>query len=103
MLVLAAAVSGTMACSAAVERQPVTHTVTMEAVSFKPESLVVAAGDSIVWVNQDPFPHTATAAGTFDSREMTPDASWTFKATTPGEIRYVCAYHPTMKGTFVVR
>jgi plastocyanin len=56
-----------------------------------------------VWINRDPFPHTATASGAFDSREMAPDASWTFTATRPGEIRYVCAFHPTMKGTIVVR
>ena len=62
--VCAAAVSGAMSCGAAVEPPPATHTVTMEAVSFKPESLTVKAGDSIVWVNKDPFPHTATAAGT---------------------------------------
>ena len=102
-LLLAAAVPGTMSCAAAVEPPPVTHTVTMEAVSFKPDPLAVKVGDSIVWVNRDPFPHTATAAGTFDSREMPPDASWTFRAAAPGEIRYVCAFHPTMKGTIVVR
>jgi len=75
----------------------------MEAVSFQPEALAVNRGDSIVWINRDPFPHTATASGAFDSREMAPDASWTFTATRPGEIRYLCAFHPTMKGTIVVR
>jgi plastocyanin len=106
-LVLAAAVSGAMSCSTgcgpAAKPQPATHRVMMEAVSFTPDPIRANLGDRIVWVNKDPFPHTATAAGAFDSREMTPDASWTFYATTPGEIRYVCAYHPTMKGTIVVR
>lgn len=102
-VMLAAAVSGAMSCAAAVAPPPVTHTVTMEAVGFKPGSLTVTIGDSIVWVNRDPFPHTATAAGTFDSRAMMPEASWTFRATAPGEIRYACAYHPTMTGTIVVR
>jgi plastocyanin len=101
-VLLAAAVSGAGSCTAAVEPRPATHTVTMEAVGFKPESLTVKAGDAILWVNKDPFPHTATSAG-FDSREMAPDGTWTFRATTPGEIPYVCAYHPTMKGTIVVK
>ena len=46
---------------------PKTHTVTIEATSFKPDRLTVAVGDTVVWVNKDPFPHTATAAGAFDS------------------------------------
>jgi plastocyanin len=107
-LVLAAAVSVALSCStppdtAAATPPPVTHRVMMEAVAFTPASLTLKAGDRIVWVNKDPFPHTATAAGAFDSREMAPDASWTFHATTPGEIHYICVYHPTMKGTIVVK
>ena len=102
-VLLAAAVSGATSCTAAVESRPATHTVAMEAVGFTPASLTVKPGDSIVWVNKDPFPHTATAAGKFDSREMAPAGTWTFRATTPGEIQYVCAYHPTMKGTIVVK
>ena len=49
--------------SAAVARQPVTHTVTIEAVAFSPPEITVKAGDSIVWVNKDPFPHTVTSQG----------------------------------------
>jgi plastocyanin len=89
--------------AAAVKPRPATHTVMMEAVSFKPEVLTVNRGDSILWINKDPFPHTARASGGFDSREMAPDASWTFTATAAGELRYVCAFHPTMTGRIVVR
>ena len=107
-LVLAAGVSGLIGCrsgpdAAAARPLPATHTVTMEAVSYKPDALTVKVGDSIVWVNKDPFPHTATAAATFDSKEMLPEKSWTFTATAPGEVHYVCTYHPTMKGTIVVK
>jgi plastocyanin len=89
--------------AAAVKPPPSTHTVTMEAVGFKPETITVKVGDSIVWVNKDPFPHTATAAGVFDSKEMLPEKSFTFTAAQPGEVQYVCTYHPTMKGRIVVK
>ena len=109
MLTLIAVVtSGLLGCNAkpdatTAKPQPTTHTVTMEAVAYKPEVVTAKVGDSIVWVNKDPYPHTATAKGTFDSKEMLPDKSYTFTATTPGEVHYVCTFHPTMKGTIVVK
>ena len=108
LTLIAVAMSGLVACNdrpdgAAAKPQPTTHTVTMEAVSYKPEVVTAKVGDSIVWVNKDPYSHTATATGTFDSKEMLPDKSFTFTATTPGEVRYVCTFHPTMKGTIVVK
>jgi plastocyanin len=79
--------------------KPVTHTVTMEATSFRPAILTVKAGDSVVWVNKDPFPHTATSGtGGFDSDVILPDKTWTYTSTTKGEFAYICTLHLTMKG-----
>ena len=109
MLTLIAVVtSGLLGCNdqpdaTAAKPQPATHTVTMEAVAYKPEVVTMKVGDSIVWVNKDPYPHTATATGSFDSKEMLPDKSFTFTATTRGELHYVCTFHPTMKGAIVVK
>jgi plastocyanin len=75
-----------------------THTVTIEGTRFHPEVLTVKAGDSIVWVNKDPFPHTVTSrAGGFDSHEIPPDKSWTYMARTKGKFPYLCTLHPTMR------
>jgi plastocyanin len=82
---------------------PASHTVVIEGTRFSPEALTVARGDRVVWVNKDPFPHTATAAGTFDSKSIGPGASWTYRATKPGTFDYVCSFHPTMKATLTVR
>ena len=82
--------------------QPRTHTVTIEATSFKPESLTVAAGDKVIWLNKDPFPHTATSKGDFDSGNIEPEKSWTFTAVKKGEFGYVCSLHPTMKAVLKV-
>jgi plastocyanin len=41
--------------------KPKTHTVTMENMRFQPETLTVARGDTIVWINNELVPHTATS------------------------------------------
>lgn len=80
-------------------RQPKTHTVTIEGTSFQPERLTVATGDTVVWVNKDPFPHTATSSsGSFDSGTIAPDRSGKHKFAKKGDYRYLCSLHPTMKG-----
>ena len=82
--------------------QRATPTVVIEAMRFEPEVLTVRAGDSVVWRNQDPFPHTVTAAA-FDSKSIAAGHEWTFRATKSGEVTYVCTLHPTMKGVLRVR
>ena len=82
----------------------VTHTVTIEGTRFQPADLVIGPRESVVWINHDPFPHTVTAtAGSFDSKEIQPGESWTYKAPKKGEVTYVCTLHPTMKGTLRVK
>ncbi len=74
------------------------HTVTIEGASFQPKVLMVKVGDSIMWVNKDPFPHTVTSrAGDFDSGEIQPGKSWTYTAETKGMFPYICALHPVMQ------
>jgi plastocyanin len=90
--------------AAAGAAKPATHTVVMQAVGFQPVALTVAAGDAIVWVNKDPFPHTATSkAGGFDSGTIDAGKSWKVTVRKKGEFGYVCTLHPTMKGTLRVK
>jgi plastocyanin len=77
--------------------KPKTHTVTMENMRFQPESLTVARGDTVVWVNQDLVPHTATSkAGGFDSEVIQAEKSWRLTVQKKGDFAYVCTFHPTM-------
>jgi plastocyanin len=100
---LALAVCGSMGCGHPARPQPVTHTVTIDAVQFQPAALSIRVGDTVTWVNKDPFPHTVTAAsGDLSSPDIGPSESWQWIATTAGERSYVCKYHPTMKGTISV-
>ena len=82
----------------------VTHRVVIEGSQFVPRTLTVKAGDSIEWVNEDLFPHTATSkTGRFDSGEIAPKRSWTYKTAAKGDFAYICALHPTMTGTLRVQ
>jgi plastocyanin len=75
----------------------------IEAVRFDPQELTVKVGDTIVWTNHDPFPHTASAVGKqFDSHEIAAGRSWKFTARKKGVFPYACRLHPTMLGTLRV-
>ncbi|MEP7205734.1 MAG: cupredoxin domain-containing protein [Casimicrobiaceae bacterium] len=81
----------------------VVHTVAMDGTRFLPESITVRRGERIVWLNKDPFPHTATAPGTFDSKPVAAGESWSYVARHAGEFEYVCTLHPGMKARLIVR
>jgi plastocyanin len=102
LVALAALVLATGA--AQTQPKPRTHTVTIAEMRFTPESLSIASGDLIVWVNKDIVPHTATSkeAG-FDSKTIEPGASWSVRGRKAGKFPYVCTFHPTMKATLQVK
>ena len=81
------------------------HTVVIEGMRFTPETLEVKPGDTVVWRNRDPFPHTATAdaRGGPASPAIAAGGSWTFKARKRGDFPYLCTLHRTMKARLVVR
>jgi plastocyanin len=88
----------------AATREAKTHTVTIEGMRFEPAALTIRSGDSVVWVNKDMFPHTATSkAGGFDSEQIAASASWRHTFTKKGEFSYVCTLHPTMTAALKVR
>ena len=82
--------------------KPATHTVVIEAMRYAPGTLTVQRGDTVVWINQDPFPHTVTAKGGFDSHNIAAGRSWKYTARTSGEFSYICTLHPTMRGVLKV-
>ncbi len=64
---------------------------------FEPASLSVGVGDTVVWQNEDLVPHTATAKGEFDSKQLEPNKSFKWIVKKKGQFDYVCSFHPTMK------
>ena len=76
-----------------------THVVTIADMQFTPATLDVVRGDTVVWINKDIVPHTATAAsGKFDSGKIEAQNSWRYIVRTSGRLSYACSYHPTMMG-----
>jgi plastocyanin len=106
--IAAAALLALLSCergrpAAAGDTRPMTFTITIDGTRFEPEDATVKVGDKIVWVNKDPFPHTATAKPAFDSGTIDAGASWSYTASQAGEFPYVCRFHPTMKAMLRVK
>lgn len=71
---------------------------------FRPDTLTVAVGDTVVWLNRDVVPHTASAQDRlWDSGSIGAGASWTYVVSTAVETVYICTLHPSMKGWVAVR
>jgi plastocyanin len=80
------------------------YRIEIKGMAYALPELTVAPGDTVVWVNRDIVPHTATAdARQFDSGSMSPSAEWSFVARERGRLPYSCTFHPTMKGVLVVK
>ena len=80
-----------------------TPEVKIENLKFAPASLTVQRGDTVTWRNNDVVPHTATAAGKFDSGSIAPGKSVSKKMEQAGEFDYVCSFHPGMKARLIVK
>src|SRR5713101_7418139 len=72
--------------------------------SFKPASASVNVDDTVQFVNDDPYPHTVTAAnGSFDSGNLDEHKTWSYTFKKAGTYALMCTYHPNMKGMITVR
>jgi plastocyanin len=84
----------------AADPRPATHTVVIDSLRYDPQDLTVKAGDTVIWINRDPFPHTVTADGKqFDSHEIAAGRSWKHTVRTASVFAYGCTLHPTMRAT----
>lgn len=83
---------------------PAVHTVTIKLVMYTPATVTVNRGDTIVWKNEDPVPHTVTADhGAFDSGSIAPGQSWRYVPRRAGDYAYHCTLHPNMHGQLHVK
>lgn len=102
VLLLSCLSLGSYGLAYAAEKTPI-HTVVIEGVQFAPITVNAKVGDTVIWLNKDPFPHTATSLGRFDSGNIRSGMSWRFKAKKKGTFPYICTLHPNMKATLVVK
>ena len=92
------------ALSVCTRHQPKSYQIAIRNFAYEPPSIVVAAGDTIVWQNVDFVPHTATASDrAWDSGALAMDTAWRFVVTTPGKYSYYCVFHPNMQATIEAR
>jgi len=96
---------GMVGSSVAAPSKAKAHTVTIEDMRFQPADLVVAPGDTVVWINKDLVAHTATSqVGGFDSNLILASDSWRYTVQKKkGDFAYICTLHPAMKGTLRVK
>jgi plastocyanin len=76
-------------------------TIAISGYRFRP--LVVRAGATVRWVNEDEQPHTVTAVdGSFDSPEFGADEETSRHFANAGDFAIVCRIHPDMRSVVIV-
>ena len=78
--------------------------------SYMPQSLTVAKGDTVTWINNDPIDHTVTSgtpgnpSGLFDSGKIGPNQTFSFVFDSTGNFAYYCKVDPKeMTGMITVK
>jgi plastocyanin len=84
---------------------PAPHaTVRIAGFAYRPGTITVAPGTRVRWVNRDIANHTVTfRRGPGDLGDIDRGRARAVRFTRPGRYRYVCRYHPGMRGRVVVR
>ena len=80
------------------------RTATVDVVSFayRPATLTVGRGSTVVFDNTSRIAHTATRNGSFTTGRIKPGKSASIRFGQRGTFRYHCTIHPFMKGKVVV-
>jgi plastocyanin len=100
---LAAAVLTAAITSPAVSAQAADTQVTIDQFTFTPQRVIVKAGTTVTWINDDDIPHTVASSGKlFKSKTLDTKDKFSFTFTTPGDYEYFCSLHPHMTGAIVV-
>jgi len=82
---------------------PKTVEVTIEHLAFSPSNVAVTTGDTIVFVNKDIVPHTATATDdSWTTGELANGASARVTLPEKAGADFFCKFHPVMKGHLTI-
>jgi plastocyanin len=84
---------------------PVRHVVEIRGMAFHPAELEIGRGDTVVWINRDIVPHTATGSGKpgWSTGTLVQDQSGQYVPHHRGTTSYFCVLHPVMKGKLIIR
>ena len=79
-------------------------TVSIKDFKFAPQDIVVKAGTTVVWTNEDSVSHTVESSdGTLKSDELSKGDTYKFTFTKSGKYDYKCGIHPSMHGSVTVQ
>lgn len=76
--------------------------VVIDKLIFSPAEIQAKVGDTIEWVNNDVFAHTATATNRAWDVALASKQTARLTLTKPGVEDYFCKYHPNMKGRITI-
>lgn len=91
-----------MSCLTATQASAEDVTITQENKAFSEKEVMIKAGDSITFVNNDKVTHNVysrSKGNKFDSGAQTPGSSMAQTFSAPGKVKVRCAIHPKMKLT----
>ncbi len=80
---------------------PSTKSVAIKGFAFDPVDITVKQGDTVVWTNEDPAPHTVKFDFTV-SQMLNKGDTFTYTFKEKGTFEYVCGIHPFMKAKVTV-
>lgn len=78
--------------------RPAEHIVVITGMRFGAAPANVKAGDTIVWVNRDVVPHTASARDRSFDVTLQPGQSARVTVRRAGTVAFYCRFHPAMQG-----
>lgn len=102
LLIVALAGAALVAAPVSAAPAPKTYTVTIQNMAFGPLPAGLRVGDTIEWVSNDIFVHSATARDKSFDIELKPKQHARTVLKTAGAISFFCRYHPGMTGRLVV-
>ncbi len=84
------------------QNTPTKHTVLIKKMKFIPEVLNVKKGDTVVWINNDFYPHDVSKYddNAWHSSPLDKGESWSKVVTETEE--YYCSLHVVMRGKIIV-
>jgi len=78
--------------------------ISIQSFQFVPAILTVAPGTAVTWINRDEEPHNVVSPDrVFRSKAIDGGEKFTTVFDKPGTYNYICAVHPHMRGTVVVK
>jgi plastocyanin len=78
---------------------PAVTSASIDNFTFKPDTITVPVGTTVVWQNDDDIVHTVVA---LDGAFRSPEDRFTFTFDKAGTFEYFCSLHPHMKAKVVV-